>query len=175
MKRALLLIAAIALVGAAPARPDPSLGKAEAACRANEAGPALMITAIGLKDRAGLLRAELYPDNDADFLQDDAILVNQGKTFRRVDLTLTASNAATLCLRVPAAGRYAMSLLHDRDRNLKFSLFSDGIGFSGNPRLTRAKPRSASAIVAAGPGITHVAIRMNYLRGFMRFGPVAAR
>jgi uncharacterized protein (DUF2141 family) len=172
MKYAFSALALAALVGAAPVKPNPSLGKAEAACRPNEPGPALLITAIGLKDLKGLLRAELYPDNDTDFLQDDAILVNQGKTFRRVDLDLGPGRGATLCMRVPAPGRYAMSVLHDRDRNLKFGLFSDGIGFSNNPKLTRSKPKAASAIVVAGPGITRISIRMNYLHGFMQFGPL---
>ena len=94
-----------------------------------------MITAVGLKDRNGLLRAELYPDNDSDFLQDDAILINQGKTFRRVDVKLSSLNEPTLCLRVPAAGHYALSLLHDRDSNLKFGLTAATIGV-GNARRT---------------------------------------
>jgi uncharacterized protein (DUF2141 family) len=172
MKWVIACLVALPLAGNAPVKPNPSLGKAAAACRPNEPGPALLITAQGLKDHKGLLRAELYPDNDTDFLQDDAILINQGKTFRRVDLDLAPGGATTLCMRVPAPGRYAMSLLHDRDRNLKFGLFSDGIGFSGNPKLTRSKPRAASAMVVAGPSPTRVAITLNYLHGFMQFGPL---
>jgi uncharacterized protein (DUF2141 family) len=175
MKRACAMTGALLCVGAAPVSPNPSLGKAEAACRPGETGPALLVTAIGLKDRMGLLRAELYPDNDNDFLQDDAILINQGKTFRRSDLTLTPTNTPTLCLRLPAPGRYALSLLHDRDGNLKFGVFSDGIGFPGNPKLSRSKPKAASALVVAGPGITRIAIRMNYLHGLFSFGPLEER
>jgi uncharacterized protein (DUF2141 family) len=172
MKWMIVGLLALPSMAQAMVKPNPSLGKAAAACRPNEPGPALLITAEGLKDRRGMLRAELYPDNDTDFLQDDAILVNQGKTFRRVDLGLTASGPTTLCMRVPAAGRYAMSLLHDRDHNLKFSLFSDGIGFSGNPKLTRSKPKAASAMVVAGPSLTRIVITLNYLHGFMQFGPL---
>jgi uncharacterized protein (DUF2141 family) len=171
MKLPLLIPFALVSFGTAPVKPDPSLGKAAAACRPNEPGPALLITATGLKDRKGLLRAELYPDNDADFLQDDAILINQGKTFRRVDLSLSLNNPPTLCLRVPAPGRYALSLLHDRDRNQKFGIFSDGIGFSDNPKLTRSKPKVASAVVVAGPRLTSISITMNYLRG-LSFKPL---
>jgi uncharacterized protein (DUF2141 family) len=175
MKKLAFLLTSLLVIATAPVKPNPSLGKAEGACRANEHGPALLITATGLKDRKGLLRAELYPDNDRDFLQDDAILINQGKTFRRVDLDLTPTTAPTLCLRVPAPGRYALSLLHDRDRNLKFGMFADGIGFSNNPRLKRSKPKVASAIVVAHPGLTRITIRMNYLHGFMQFGPLAQK
>jgi uncharacterized protein (DUF2141 family) len=160
------------LSGATPVKPNASLGKAEAACRTNETGPALLITAVGLKDRKGVLRAELYPNNDNDFLEDDAILINAGKTFRRVDLALTATNEPTLCMRVPAAGKYSLSLLHDRDRNLKFGFTSDGIGFSGNPKLARSKPKASSATVTASSALTRISIRMNYRNGLISFGPI---
>jgi uncharacterized protein (DUF2141 family) len=156
----------LVLVAAAPVQPNPSLGKAAAACRPGEAGPAIMIFADGLKDRSGLLRAELYPDNDSDFLADDAVLVNAGKTFRRVEFTLSATSGATLCMRVPAAGRYTLSVLHDRNSNRKFDKFSDGVGFASDPRLGWSKPKAATATLNAGPGLTKVAVRMNYLRGF---------
>jgi len=172
MRRWLLLPSLLAPAVCAAVVPNPSLGKAAAVCRADEPGPALIISVLGMKDRRGILRAELYPDNDSDFLQDDAILVNQGKTFRRVDLDLSQGSPPTLCMRVPAPGHYALSVLHDRDRNLKFGLFSDGIGFSGNPKLTRSKPKAASAGITAGPGLTRIAITMNYLHGFMKFGPL---
>jgi uncharacterized protein (DUF2141 family) len=162
----------LVLSGATPVKPNASLGKAEAACRANETGPALLITAVGLKDRKGVLRAELYPNNDNDFLEDDAILINAGKTFRRVDLALTATNEPTLCMRVPAAGKYSLSLLHDRDRNLKFGFTSDGIGFSGNPKLARSKPKASSATVTASSALTRISIRMNYRNGLISFGPI---
>jgi uncharacterized protein (DUF2141 family) len=173
--RASIIILSLALIGAAKVAPNPNLGKAEAACRAGESGPALLISAEGLKDRSGLLRAELYPATEDDFLQDDAILVNEGKTFRRVDLDVPASGPAVLCMRVPAAGRYALSILHDRDRNLKFGLSSDGIGFSGNQKLRLAKPKVAGAMITAGAGITRISIRLNYRTGLLSFGPVATK
>jgi uncharacterized protein (DUF2141 family) len=111
------------------------------------------------------LRAELYPPNDKDFLADDNILLNEGKIFRRVDLNVPNAGDPVLCMRVPSAGRYSLSLLHDRDRNLKFGLFSDGIGFSGNPKLTRSKPKAATAMITAGAGITRINVTMNYLSG----------
>ena len=156
---------ALLLIAAAPVKPDPSLGKAEAACRTKETGPALLVSVTGLKDRRGLVRAELYPANDADFLADDAVLVNAGKMFRRVDLDLPASGPVTLCLRVPGPGRYSLSVLHDRNRNLKWDKLSDGLGFGGNPKLGWSKPKAASASVVVGAGMTHAEVVMNYLRG----------
>jgi uncharacterized protein (DUF2141 family) len=154
------------LIAAAPVVPNPSLGKAEAVCRLDEAGPALLIDVTGLKDRNGLLRAELYPNNDTDFLQDDAILVNQGKTFRRVDLSVPKAGPVIICMRVPSAGRYTLSVLHDRNRDLKWNKLSDGLGFGSNPKLGWSKPKAASAGVTASASVTRVGIVMNYLRGF---------
>lgn len=165
MKKVVLVGSAVLLLANGVVKSSPSLGKAEAACRPNEPGPALLIYAKGLKDRKGLLRAELYPPNDKDFLSDDNILLNEGKTFRRVDLNVPNSGDPVLCMRVPSAGRYSLSLLHDRDRNLKFGVFSDGIGFSGNPKLTRSKPKAVSAMITAGAGITRINVTMNYLSG----------
>ena len=156
----------------AAAIPSRELGKAEGQCRPDEPGPAVVVTVLGLKDRTGLIRAELYPDNDADFLQDDKILVREGKTFRRVEITPPPSGVAQLCMRVPAPGRYTLSLLHDRDRNLKFGLSSDGVGFPNNPKLGLSKPKARVAGFAAGSGLTFISIRMNYRRGLFSFGPV---
>lgn len=165
MKRLLLAVSAIAVLGNAPIKSASTLGKAEAECRANEPGPVLLIAIHGLKDRKGILRAELYPANDADFLADDNILIQQGKTFRRVDIAIPTTGGPVLCMRVPSPGRYSLSVLHDRDRNLKFGVFSDGIGFGGNPALGRSKPKAAVASLAAGPGVTRVDVTLNYLRG----------
>ena len=144
----------------------PALGTAEGACRRPEPGPAIMVSVAGLKDRKGLLRLELYPDNDTDFLADDNLLVEAGKTFARADLPTPSAGPVSLCIRVPRQGHYALSLLHDRDANLKFGMFSDGIGFAGNPRLGWSKPTAASASINAGPGITRITIVLNYRRGF---------
>lgn len=165
MIKMLFSLSVIALLAGGAVKPSPSLGKAEAACRPSESGPAIYITAKGLKDRKGLLRAELYPPNEKDFLADDSILVNAGKTFRRVDLTIPATGDPVLCMRIPAAGKYTLSLLHDRDRNLKFGTFSDGIGFSNNPKIGRSKPKAAAVIFSAGAGINRMNITMNYLSG----------
>jgi uncharacterized protein (DUF2141 family) len=166
MKSALITPLALFLVANSPIKSVSTLGKAEAACRPNETGPALLIEVSGMKDRTGLLRAELYPANDADFLADDNLLVQQGKTFRRVDVNIPTNGVPLICMRVLGPGSYALSLLHDRDRNLKFNFFSDGIGFASNPVLGRSKPKAAVATLTAGPGLTRIKVTLNYLRGF---------
>ena len=156
------LVAAPAL--AAPYIPStPDLGKAEGRCRADEGGPAILVEPVGMKDRAGLLKLEVYPANDADFLRDDNLLVAEGKTFRRVEVS--AASTAPICIRVPGPGSYALMLLHDRDANRKFGFSIDGVGFSGNPHLGWSKPRAASARIQAGGGVTRTRIVLNYRHG----------
>lgn len=144
---------------------SPELGKAEGRCRANEPGPAILVRVDGLKDRQGFLKLEVYPSNDTDFLQDDNILINAGKTFRRVEVPVPANSPAELCVRVPGPGTYSISLLHDRDSNRKFGWRVDGIGFASNPRLGWSKPKAAKTRAVAGNGVTRINIVMNYQRG----------
>jgi hypothetical protein len=144
---------------------SPELGKAEGRCRANEQGPAFLVQVNGLKDRTGSLKLEVYPSNDADFLQDDNILINAGKTFRRVEVPVPAGGPVELCIRVPGPGAYSVTLLHDRDTNRKFGWTVDGIGFASNPRLGWSKPKAEKARAMAANGPTQIAIVMNYRRG----------
>ena len=166
----LLLVAADD--GPAPLRSSPDLGKAEGQCRPGETGPAVIVTAVGLKDRNGLLRAELYPADDEDFLADDNVLIMAGKTFRRVEVPVAKTGPAQLCVRLPGPGTYTLSLLHDRDSNRKFGLSSDGIGFPGNPHLGFSKPHASAARFVAGTGLTGISIRLNYRHGLFGFGPL---
>jgi uncharacterized protein (DUF2141 family) len=152
---------------------SPSLGQAEGRCRAGETGPAFMVNVTGLKDRGGTMKAELYPANDQDFLADDNVLVNAGKTFRRVVIDVPATGNVQLCIRAPAAGAYALALLHDRDGNRKFGFSVDGIGAAGNPTsVTLRQPRAAEARAVVGNGLTPVTVRMMYRRGLFSFAPL---
>ena len=170
MKRLIMLPASLVIFTAAiPSSPD--LGKAEGRCRSGEKGPAFMVSALGLKDRTGVLKLEVYPSNDDDFLGDDNVLVGAGKTFRRVEVPVPKEGPVNLCIRVPSAGTYSVSLLHDRDSNRKFGWRIDGIGFPGTPKLDWSKPRAAKARAVAGEGVTPLPITLQYLRG-LRFGPV---
>jgi uncharacterized protein (DUF2141 family) len=167
---AIILLTGMASGGAIPS--SPNLGKAEGQCRAKENGSAYLVDVTGLKDRKGRLKLELYPDNDADFLADDNLLVGAGKAFRRVEVATPPSGPVELCIRAPGPGTYALTLLHDRDANRRFSVSIDGIGFSNNPKLGWSKPKAAAASAPVGSGPTHISIRMNYRRGLFSFGPV---
>lgn len=167
------MIAALILAATAGLpRSTPSLGMAEGRCRPEENGPAFIVTLSGLKDRAGLARVELYPANDQDFLADDNVLIGHGKAFRRAEIRVPTSGPVQVCIRAPGPGAYALSVLHDRDANHKFSLSADGIGFPGNPRLGWHKPKAAEATVRVGDGPATVAVRMNYRQGLLSFAPI---
>lgn len=164
MKRRLFsLVSSPLLIAATQSTPD--LGTAEGRCRANELGPSFLVDVKGLKDRTGKLKLEVYPARDPDFLADDDVLISAGKVFRRVEQSVPASGPVHLCVRLPSAGRYAVSLLHDRNGDRKFSWRIDGIGFAGNPRLGWSKPAASAASAVARSGPTQIEIVMNYRRG----------
>ncbi|AHE55253.1 DUF2141 domain-containing protein [Sphingomonas sanxanigenens] len=152
--------------------PKAERGKAGAACRAGESGPAVRVLVSGLKDRDGTIRLELYPANDEDFLAPDKVLIAAGKPFKRVEQPVPAVDGTTMCIRAPASGRYALSVLHDRDGDGKFGFLRDGVGFSNNPRLGRRKPVASAVALTVGPGVAQVQIVMNYRRG-LGFGPLS--
>ena len=153
------------LLAAAQIQSSPDLGKVGATCRNGEAGPAFLVQAEGLRDRTGLLKLELYPATDKDFLADDNILIAAGKPFRRIEMRIPPTGPVVLCIRAPARGRYALSLLHDRDGNHRFNISTDGVGFAGNPKLGWSKPRAMTASAVAGAGVTRLAITLNYRHG----------
>ncbi|WP_066809188.1 DUF2141 domain-containing protein [Sphingomonas asaccharolytica] len=133
-------------------------------CRGGH-GPAIQVNVQGLKDRRGELWLELYPATSDDFLSPDTDLMAQGKTFRRTRSRLPATGSVEICIRVPRPGRYALMLRHNRVERDKFSFWSDGAGVPANQSLGRSKPRLDQAVVNAGPGITVVAIKVQYLHG----------
>lgn len=169
---ALLLATAFLVMGNAPLRSTPDLGKAEAQCRPNESGPAFMVDIAGLKDHTGKLKLEVYPATDADFLADDNLLIMAGKTFRRVEVPVPSAPVPRLCVRLPGPGTYAVTVLHDRDGNRKFNWTRDGIGFSDNPKLGWSKPKARNVAAQAGNGLTPLRIVMNYRNGLASVGPI---
>lgn len=166
------LTSLLLLQASTPSRPD--LGVAEGRCRPGEAGPSFLVTPVGMQDRQGRLKLEVYPDNDTDFLADDNVLVAAGRTFRRVEVPVPATGPIQLCIRVPQAGGYSVVLLHDRDSNRRFGWRVDGIGFASNPRLGLSKPRAARARAVAGNGPTRLSITMNYRHG-LGMAPIEQR
>ena len=169
-------ILALTIIGAsisahANVPPKAERGRQGADCRAAESGPAVNVSVVGLKDRRGKLILELYPDNDADFLQSDKILIAASKPFRRVPMTMPSTGPVSICVRAPDPGRYTLALLHDRDNNGKFGLSGDGVGFANNPKLGFRKPKAKAVALAIGTGVRSISIVMNYRQG-IGVGPI---
>ncbi|MEZ0497131.1 DUF2141 domain-containing protein [Sphingomonas sp. IW22] len=170
--RAKHLILGLAAVIAAPAAAQADvLGTDRAACIGG-GGPAIRVNVMGLKDRSGRLKLELYPANDDDFLKDDRDLLKEGKFFRRIWADTPADGQVSLCIKAPQAGRYALLFTHDRDGRNKFDFWKDGAGFPSNRKLGRSRPKLEQAVIEVGNGVTVTNIRAQYLRGLGGFGPV---
>ena len=168
MNRTVLLMLPL-LLAAGGARAQV-LGEDAAACA--RGGPAILVTVVGLKDRKGELKLELYPANERDFLRDDRDLLKEGKLFRRIRVPTPATGSVQLCVRVPRPGRYALLFTHNRDGKNKFNFWSDGAGFVSTQKLGRSRPKLAQAVIDVPAGVANVTVRAQYLRGLGGFGPV---
>ena len=144
------------------------LGPAAAACERGE-GPAMLVRVEGIKSRTGTVRVQSYGGSPARYF-------DKGAWLRRIDVPTPASGAIEICVPVPAAGVYAISVRHDLDGSGKTGL-NDGGGMSGNPKLSlldvmfkrKPDPRIVQVTVK---GIVQVPITLNYVKG-SSFGPLA--
>lgn len=151
-------MAAVLLAPAALAQVP--LGPDAAHCAAAAAnGTAALVRVRGFKDTTGNLRVQLYSDRPAEFLE-------KGKKLRRIELPVSGAAEMPVCVALPAAGRYTMAVLHDRDANGKLSVWNDGVGFSNNPRIKLGKPDIADVVFTARAGLTSMVVVLNYRSGF---------
>ena len=165
--RQAVFVAGLCLV-AAPAAAHPQvLGTDVEACADGAGGQAALVRVSGFKDRVGRLRLQFYSDDPATFLA-------SGTFIRRQEVAMTAAGDMVMCILVPRPGAYAFVVLHDRDSDGSLSIWSDGVGFSNNPRLALAKPKVGPMLVDIGDGVTPIAIVMNYRRG-LSVGPLPER
>ena len=172
MARRRLIVPAAALAAASLlplAASAQALGETDACVN----GPGIRAEIVGMKDREGSLKLELFPANEEDFLRDDRDLKAEGKVFRRVWVRTPRTGPVVMCIRVPHPGTYALLFTHDRDGKNKFNFWSDGAGVPGNRKLGRSRPSLDNALVTVGGGVASLTIRAQYLHGFPpAFGPV---
>ncbi|MEO7170779.1 MAG: DUF2141 domain-containing protein [Pseudomonadota bacterium] len=158
------VLCALSLAIAPSALAAETIGEDAALCAAGR-GPAIQVNVLGLKDRTGEVWLELYPATQADFLRPDETLLAEGRVFRRTRSKPPVSGEVAICVRVPHPGRFSLMLRHNRIGKDKFSVWSDGAGVAANRSMGRSKPTFEQAAVNAGPGVTVVNIKVQYLRG----------
>jgi uncharacterized protein (DUF2141 family) len=166
--RKLVLLPALGLLGfLVPSAPALAvLGPDAAACSPGSNRPALLVSVNGFKNRGGYVRVQLYGDNPQEFLA-------KNKRLRRIELPVTKGGSMDVCVAVPKAGTYAVFVRHDADGNKKAG-WSDGGGFSNNPKLSlmKLKPSLRATSVQVGSGVKPIRVVLNYRNG-LSVGPVA--
>jgi uncharacterized protein (DUF2141 family) len=161
---ATFLAAAAALSFAGPAA--AALGPDAAACNAGSGRPALLVSVSGFKLRGGRVRVQVY---------DSSNFLVKGQRVARVDLPVTGS-VMPVCVALPRGGSYAVAVRHDVNGNNKSGDWSDGGGFSRNPKISffHLKPSFGEVAVPVGNGPRGVSVVLNYRQG-LSIGPVASR
>lgn len=162
-----LSIAALVLpVTSGPAMAWP-VGPNAAACAAGQ--PALVVRVSGFKKATGRLRLKLYEADTRSYL---------GKTSQidRIVVPVRHGGVIDVCVPVPAAGGYVVSVLHDINGDNE-SEMSDGGGVTGNPRpslgdlLAKRKPPLTQVTVRVGAAPVVAPVRLLYRQG-LSVGPV---
>jgi uncharacterized protein (DUF2141 family) len=148
---------AAAALAAVPAGAQPPLGPDAAACRAGQ--PSILVNVQGFSQRTGNVRVALY-GNPATFL-------DRGATMRKINLRVSPSGPMRICVAVPHPGRYAVAVRHDVDGDNARGDWSDGGGFSRNPRvsLLHLRPSFDAVAVNVGTGVLGVNVVLNYRYG----------
>ncbi|MDX2225444.1 MAG: DUF2141 domain-containing protein [Rhodospirillaceae bacterium] len=140
-------------------------GASHVEARALCATGAVRVNVAGFKDRRGNLRIEVYSDRPEDFLASRRVLQAAGRFFERVDFTLPPDGDVSACVALPAAGRYSMAVLHDRNADGKLDVVGDGYGFPNNPRLGLKKPAVETAAFELTDAPLTLDIVLNYWSG----------
>lgn len=124
-------------------------------------GPAVRIAVSGLKSSEGNLFVRAYPARSSDWLESKRYVM-------RVDAA-PQKGSMTVCVPLPAPGDYAIAVQHDVNGNRKTDISVDGAGMSNNPGIKKIlglvpqAPPLAKVRFTAGPGVTRMAISMQYL------------
>ena len=132
----------------------------KAGCGAGGDGTYLFVTMENIRNDEGNLRAQIYSDKADEFLE-------KGKWLKRIEIkTIRDENTEQrMCIELPSAGEFALAILHDRNANGKLEVFTEGFGFSRNPKLGFGAPDHDEVVYKAKKGVNTLKVTMSYLIG----------
>ena len=118
-------------------------------------GQTALVHVRNIRSDEGNIRVEIYANNEDEFLQGD-------KRLNRIDVP-SADYERDVCLILPAAEKYALVVIHDRNANDKADFFTEGFGFSNNVKLKLAKPKLKDVAFQATKGVNPMDITLTYM------------
>lgn len=127
-------------------------------CQVEAGQAALEVTVENLQTTEGQMRAQIYSSDPDEFLE-------KGKKLVRVDVPVETLEGPTICVPLPEPGTYAMVVMHDKNSNGKADFFSEGFGFSNNPKLSMAPPDGEDVMFVASAGVSKHNIELTYIFG----------
>jgi len=118
------------------------------------------IQVSNLVSAEGNIRVQIYNDNPDDWLA-------KGRKLVRVDVPVDPEGYENqrVCVPVPDAGTYAFVVLHDKNANGKADIFTEGFGFSNNPKLGLSKPDHGAVITRVDKNYIVLPIDVKYVFG----------
>ena len=121
--------------------------------------PSILLRVTGFKRQTGIVNVWVYGSNPNDFLAKD-------KRILRLAYPVPPAGPIEACIAVAGPGRFAIAVHHDVESNGKRDM-SDGLGFSGNPRLSilRLKPTYAKALFVVDGATKPVNLILSYRYG----------
>lgn len=160
LKRWVPSIICLAVAMACPAGADDvpeNIETAPGVCEAAEGGAAVQVRVLNIRDLEGNIRAQVYGDNPDEFLEKGKKLVRQDDP--------VVGDEQEVCVQLPSPGRYAIVVMHDRNGNGKADFFSEGFGFSNNPKLGLSKPDAEEVLADFAAGVTRIDVELKYIFG----------
>jgi uncharacterized protein (DUF2141 family) len=162
--RSLLALGALAGLAAAPASAMPvvlgsKIGNDMSLCAAGK-GPAIRLDVTGLKSSSGNLFVRTYYARSSDWLKSKRYI-------HRIEVK-PRQGTTTVCIPLPSAGDYAITVQHDANGNRDTDFSTDGAGVSNNVRfgsflgVIPRPPGVEKARFSAGSGVTRMTIAVQY-------------
>jgi uncharacterized protein (DUF2141 family) len=126
-------------------------------CTTSDTGARIRVILPNVRSDRGQVRVSLFGSDPGQWVR------SKGGKLVRFDVTASRGRME-VCMPLPhGAGSYAVALYHDENGDNRYSLTSEGYGFSNNARSGLFGPPSHSqAVFKAGPALTDVEIRLRY-------------